>query len=73
MQGKFTSGIINGKVHIFDKSHKLRAIGLYESGLPHGPFIIIINSRQVFLLNFARGQPGEFSSKNQPFFNFFAF
>ena len=40
LQGTFVNGRINGKVRFFNKKDKLMAVGLYEKGLPNGPFWI---------------------------------
>ena len=38
LEATFFNGVIHGKVRLFAKHDELQGIGLYEDGLPHGPF-----------------------------------
>ena len=54
---QFKSGSLNGKAYLFDRFKRVRAIGLYKNGLPHGPFWIK-NEQQYCFVNFHNGKLG---------------
>ena len=56
IQARFYSGTINGKVRIYDKYKKLRAIGLFKDGIPHGPYLVIKNTNEVAQFNLQNGK-----------------
>ena len=55
---KFKYGVVQGKIHLYDKFKRLTAIGVYFNGLPHGPFWII-NDWQFCQVHFWNGSIGK--------------
>ena len=54
MKVTFVNGVIQGKVYLFAKHDELQGIGVYENGLPHGPFWFMYEEHYVFV-HFIRG------------------
>ena len=52
MKAYFHQGIITGQVLIFDKHDNVRGFGLYENGLPHGPFWFVYEYQFMQVLFF---------------------
>ena len=48
LHGHFVNGRINGKVRLFTDKNKLLGVGLYQQGLPHGPFWIYSYHQEQF-------------------------
>ena len=59
IQLKSKSGSLNGKSYMFDRFKRVRAVGLYKNGLPHGPFWIK-HEQQFCFANFHKGNLGEY-------------
>ena len=55
MKANFENGVVKGQVLIYDKHEDLRGIGLYENGLPHGPFWLIYEN-QFINVHFENGK-----------------
>ena len=52
MEANFEKGIINGKVRIFStagRKESLLAVGLYQNGLPHGPFWVLSPQQDQYM------------------------
>ena len=47
MEANFIKGIITGKVRIFNLHNELQGVGLYQNGLPHGPFWLTYQDHYV--------------------------
>ena len=54
---QFKPNSSNGKTYLFDRFKRLKAIGLYRNGLPHGPFWIK-HEKQYCFVNFHKGKLG---------------
>ena len=54
---QFKTGTLNGKTYLFDKFKRLKALGLYRNGLPHGPYWIK-HEKQYCFANFKQGNLG---------------
>ena len=59
MKAKFKAGIIEGKIQLYDRQKKLRAIGFYKNGLPNGPFWIF-DDLQFAQVHFEKGNISEY-------------
>ena len=55
LQANIKAGILHGKAYVYDSHKKLKAIGYFKDGSPHGPFWII-NENQFALINFENGK-----------------
>ena len=58
--GDFDQNCLEGKVFIYSDNSNLMAVGMYQDGVPHGPFWImpwiVTSSSQYMFLHFFRGQ-----------------
>merc|ERR1712083_643759 len=57
LEGNFYNGSLNGKALLFDNNENLIFVGLYQAGLPHGPFWIYSSYGKTFIfVHFERGK-----------------
>ena len=47
MEANFIKGVITGKVRIFNLHNELQGVGIYQNGLPHGPFWLLYQDHYV--------------------------
>ena len=55
LEATFFNGVIHGKVRLFAKHDELQGTGLYENGLPHGPFWFVYE-KQYVQVHFDKGR-----------------